>query len=122
MPIHIILKSAAIATTNYLTLLAISPPHIASAQQGDRVVRDTTSPERLITNDRVHWLENIVVLIFTVYEVWNVRQGWDSATGFSARSGEIGLALSLIGAILRLRCYQILGRFFTFKVSASPVW
>jgi len=121
MPIRIMLKSAAIATTNYLTLLAISPPHVASAQQGDRVVQDTTSPERLITNDRLHSLEKVAVLMFTVYEIWNVKQGWSYSGGSSARLGEIGLALSLIGAVLRLRCYQILGRFFTFKVRASPV-
>jgi hypothetical protein len=122
MLILVIIKSALVATTNHLTLLAISPPHVASHEAGDRIVQDTTSPERMLATRHTRWMDGAAVLGLTAYEVWSLRQGNRSSIGLAARLGELGLGLSLVGAILRLRCYQVLGRFFTFKVGYAIQW
>ena len=120
MPLLPILKSAMVATANGLTLLAICPPHIASAEEGDRMMEDVTSPERLLATDRTPWVERLVVFGMTAYEIWSLRQGNGKIDSSSARIGELGVLLAIAGAVLRLRCYQVLGRFFTFKVSDTP--
>jgi protein-S-isoprenylcysteine O-methyltransferase Ste14 len=117
MPLLLILKSALIATANGLTLLAICPPHVASTKDGDRMMEDVTSPERILASDRTPWMERLVVFGVTAYEIWSLRQGYGKIGGLPARIGELGAILAITGATLRLRCYQVLGRFFTFKVS-----
>lgn len=102
---------------NGLTLLAISPPHVASSKEGDRMIEDATSPERLLAKDRTLWTERLVVFGLTVYEIWSLRRGYTKIGSWPARLRETGALLTIAGAILRLRCYQVLGRFFTFKVS-----
>ncbi|KAH8090564.1 hypothetical protein HD553DRAFT_338257 [Filobasidium floriforme] len=117
MPLLLILKSALIATANGLTLLAICPPHVASTKDGDRMMEDVTSPERILASDRTPWMERLVVFGVTAYEIWSLRQGYGKIGGLPARLGELGAILAIAGATLRLRCYQVLGRFFTFKVA-----